>query len=279
MLRELITISFAGAALLGCADILGIQERKPLPNENRGGSAGAVAVGGSAPTGGGGASQGGAGGGGAQPTVVLELSWGEATGADYAAVTADTGIHEPDNQAALNYGLSPDLVADSEAGVAATPLLRFDLSALPPETEVLLAELRIHTDDCVPCGQQIPSTFGVHEVLEAWDEGGENGAPGAANWNERLLGQPWTAAGARAGSTAGEPFGTFMATEANTAYVVGLFPSVIEAWIASPADNFGMAILNAGTDGVAFCSSNHGTATCRPLLMLTVEVPASFQPP
>jgi hypothetical protein len=200
----------------------------------------------------------------ADARVPMVLSFGERDGADIAGVTSDTFIGS--DAPTLNHGTANDLQVESTPVEVA--LLRFDVSALPPGTVVISAELHLFTSLNDPLQE---GSVQVYAMLEAWDEGAQSAAPGQANFDDRALATPWSAAGAAPPSRDGTVLADFAPSVGDVPYSVSLPPALVDAW-RDPSQNFGIAMAteNAGGAGVTFRSSQAGASTKRPLLVVTV---------
>lgn len=163
----------------------------------------------------------------------------------------------------FNYGARDRMCADTTTDDRRI-LIRIDVSALPAGAEVVKADLHIWTGTSTnDLSNQIDS---IYRVLEAWDEGNQDGVAGAASWNERKAGSPWTVAGAGVGSRDEVVVGSFTPAALDTEYVVPLEPDLIRGWVADPASNFGIVIVAAGSDGACFDSTENATAGKHPTL-------------
>jgi hypothetical protein len=230
-----------------------------------GGAGGMAAMGGM----GGFASIGGMGGmiegGGGAGAGMTTLSFGERPGADVTNVTSDNHLVKLDPT--LNYGAAPSGWIDDSLGEERVTLLRFDLSAIPTTSQVQSAALSVFTHDNVQSSS--PGVFALHELLESWDEGVQNGAAGTSNWNQRAVGVPWTAAGAGVGSRGITVLASIMPAQIATEYPVALPLALVQGWVTNPAINHGVVFVTAAQDGAALAMSEHATPTRRPLLTIT----------
>jgi hypothetical protein len=140
-------------------------------------------------------------------------------------------------------------------------LLRFDVAtALPRGATVQAAFLRL-TVTREPLGA-VPSTFALHRVLQAWNEGeGQGPAPGGApagpgelTWNDRARGSAlWSEPGGSLGAD-------FVAQAAGREAIAGpgvyefefgaLGVSEIQGWLAAPETNHGW-MLRSEAEGTA----------------------------
>jgi hypothetical protein len=188
-------------------------------------------------------------------------------------VTADTEI-DSDNPNG-NYGGDIRFYCGRHANPIAiwVGLLRFDLSAIPAGATVLSASLEVWTGDDAfdPVDH---ATVQWHRVLESWTEGDgdKTGPAGVANYSQRVQGTAWATVGAGSpGSTDATIFAE-QATEANnTPYTFVLPPSLVQAWVTTPASNFGMAcFVSPGVDSdTDFKSKTSSFADRRPQLTVT----------
>jgi hypothetical protein len=71
------------------------------------------------------------------------------------------------------------------------------LSSIPANATVSNATLKLQATQIAGA-----LTIDAYEVLEIWIEGTDNGAPGAASWNNRMTATSWTTAGGTFNSTA-----------------------------------------------------------------------------
>lgn len=119
-----------------------------------------------------------------------------------------------------------------------TPLVRFDLTILPPGIDVKGAQLGFYTS-WGTTGAVVNTS--LHRVLVDWDVN-------QATWNERLTGQPWTSAGANGAGEDYDPAShgsqSFDSTGARYWYNA---TDLVRGWIERPADNHG--VLLRGVDG------------------------------
>ena len=144
----------------------------------------------------------------------------------------------------------------ADGDVQRTALFRFDLSAIPVTSVVTGAELVIWTD-FDPGGR---CTF--YPVLQAWDEA-------TATWNVRTTGTSWTAPGAAPPSRGTVAIGTVNPGTADTEYRITLDTATVAGWVASPATNFGVAIITTDANGTRFSTREKSTVALRPVLRVT----------
>jgi hypothetical protein len=143
-------------------------------------------------------------------------------------------------------------------------LIRFDVSAIPAGAEIGEAAIELVTGGDAPSG----TTITAYRVLEEWSEGTQGWGVGVANWNERLGGIPWTAAGVGVGSRESSPIGSFTATAPMTPHRLTLDPGLVAGWVDDPASNHGIALLSA-TQYVEILSREYDVASDRPRLVVT----------
>jgi hypothetical protein len=152
-------------------------------------------------------------------------------------------------------------------------LFRFDLTALPVDTVVESATLQLFTSACSGCDAE-PGTFvEVYRLLEDWVEGTSISAPGVANYTYRTATDLWTTPAAGPGSRDTVSLASFSPQMLDTEYTIPLPVNVVRAWVADPANNFGLELAIEGQlgDGVAFNSSENEFPEKRPLLVLTLQ--------
>lgn len=135
----------------------------------------------------------------------------------------------------------------------ATALVRFDTSAIPTTAVVMTAEMTLYVDG------DPGSAVSIYQMLESWDEA-------TATSNQRSTGVAWLGAGATPPSRGATAIGTVTPANANVTYTFALATATAQAWIATPAANFGVAIATTNTDGPRFGAREKGTAAQRPSL-------------
>ena len=140
----------------------------------------------------------------------------------------------------------------------ATGLVQFDLAAIPTTAVVMTAEMMLYVDG--DSGAEVS----VYQMLESWDEA-------TATSNQRATGMAWLGAGATPPSRGATAISTFTPAMPNTTYTFALTTSVVQAWVAAPASNFGVAIATVNSDGPRFGAREKAAATQRPALRVTYQ--------
>jgi len=187
----------------------------------------------------------------AGPPVVITFGEGAA---DVQGVTADTWLSEDDPY--WTYGDSYRICVDNSPNEAG--LLRFDLSAIPTDALVLAAELEVVVHEELESGDAV-----AFALAEEWDED-------TATWEERVEGIPWTDTGAGVDSQAPGLVAIFTPSALDS-YTVDLDVNTVQAWVADPQSNFGIAWFSTSPDGHGFdfYSSDETLSSLRPLLRVT----------
>jgi hypothetical protein len=112
-------------------------------------------------------------------------------------------------------------------------LLWFDLAGVPAGLTVDKATLRLATrDDADEAG----GTVLVYRVLEAWTEA-------EVTWMARTAGALWTTPGAGTPSREATKLAELQPNKEFASFDVTLPPSLVEAWLADPAKNHGLALV------------------------------------
>ena len=128
-----------------------------------------------------------------------------------------------------NYGSGDHFSVDlNESG-----LLWFDLTAIGTNKTVLSAKLVITVADAADEGG---GTVLIHRLREAWIES-------EATWSVRATNQAWSVNGARPPSSDAAPVAMFSPAAVTTAYDVTLPTSLVQAWVADPATNYGLVFV------------------------------------
>ena len=163
-------------------------------------------------------------------------------------------------------------------------LLRFDLaSSLPPDTEIVFAELSLYQSKSAPGSP--PAVMGLHRVLQSWGEGESNavgpegqGNPaeaGDATWHHsHYPDELWEAEGgnyqeaASAVATVGQELRRYVWT-CNESLLEDL-----RTWRDNPELNFGWILVGgeaAGFSAHRFSSRENSTQENRPILTITYK--------
>jgi hypothetical protein len=196
------------------------------------------------------------------PNNAVTATFGNGSLAMHRNTTADTYLNSVVGTTSFNYG-GDDVVRvrmGEEHG-----LLRFDLTVIPATATVVSAELQLVVDDF-----DAPTTLRIHRVLESWTEGALLAIPGACNWIQRDSASNWSDDGAAPPASSGPELTSF-AVPALGDYKVALPASLVQAWVATPANNHGVLFRNDSRDRAGFVSSE-GNDPDRPLLSV-VYVP------
>jgi hypothetical protein len=174
----------------------------------------------------------------------------------------DTRLHGGERH--LNFGATGELVCN---GNPDTPvLIGWNLSAIPSSATVDSAVMRLSTGDNALQGE----SASVFALLEDWNEGNQNGAAGAASYDQRKPGTSWLSAGARPPSRTTSPVVVFAPTQANQTFQVNLPTALVQTWVDLPAGNFGVVITCPFSNDVAFHSRS--VAGKQPVLVVTYHL-------
>jgi hypothetical protein len=200
----------------------------------------------------------------------VTVTFGERATSMVQSVTADTEI-DSDNPNG-NYGGDGRFYCGRHSNPTTiwVGLLRFDVSAIPPGATVQSASLELWTGtDALDQG-----TVQWHRVLESWTEGSGDGSgpAGVANYSQRVQGTAWATTGAASPGSSDATIVSELATHLNdTPYTFQLPASLVQAWVTSPASNFGMAaFVSQGVDSdTDFRSHEFSQADHRPELTVT----------
>lgn len=156
-----------------------------------------------------------------------------------------------------NYGTAATLIVDRSGGDQGDqrPLLEFDLSSIPVGAAITHAELRLQASQ-----NNGAFNVNVYQMLEAWEEGTENGNPDAANWDDRSNSSGtsnWTNTGGTFDGTSVASLNSgLLGTHAWD--ITGL----AQSWFASPSTNHGL--LLGSTDGGSTTISYHSRESSSP---------------
>jgi hypothetical protein len=177
--------------------------------------------------------------------------------------TRDTWLQQtaPDTNNGADDALSLDVRGtDTNPNTAEWPLVRWDVSAVPPGSTVQDATITLVVNNTSP------GTFDLYASLRPWVEN-------QATWNAFATGQPWQTPGGTGASDRGATLvGTFnpAANGATTITLNAAGRDLIESWINSPAENYGLMFSNGTVfNGAEFRSREFATVGSRPKLTLS----------
>jgi hypothetical protein len=164
---------------------------------------------------------------------------------------------------AQNFGREGLLEVRSEGHV--TPLLRFDLGAIPPGATVLDARLTVFA----VAGGWYEQDISAYQVLREW-------AISEITWREAKRGVSWAEAGCKAvdQDRAGVPSNTVLAiTGTSCEFDV---TDMAQRWVSAPASNAGLLLQGSAGAGIAvqhnLASSEYWHMALRPKLEVTYWV-------
>jgi hypothetical protein len=163
---------------------------------------------------------------------------------------ADTTLFEtaPDN----NLGAGSLAAGATRGGLRSRALLRFDLTGIPANAVVNLAELRLNVVRS-PSGS-VSSVFDLRRVLRAWGEGtgsGNNGRQarsGESSWHARLAPDTlWDTPGGMTGTDFSATVSASQEIGGDAAAVFASAPELVgdvQAWVVNSATNFGWILVS-----------------------------------
>ena len=195
-----------------------------------------------------------------------------------ASVTEDTVIASG-SYLFLNYGGSTNMFAAGRglSGVVTRALIRWDLSAIPPGSTIVSAQMSLYSN--YSYGGSI--VIDTHRVLKPWVEGTLNGQqrqldnPDSACGTEYGYGVPWDEAGA---SGAGDRETTVIssASGSGTGWYAWDIREAVQKWVDGDWDNDGL-ILKARSESTLnlkyFVPSENQQAALRPQLVIDYVQP------
>jgi hypothetical protein len=195
------------------------------------------------------------------PAGSTVTTFGETPTANVKNVTSDTYITSEIPQNAYNYGAWPSV---SVEGSQKKALVRFDVSSLPPGTQLVAARLHFRATYL-----ESSTTVAIAPILEQWTEGTQSGVAGVANNTQRTATQNWTTLGAGSPGSSGAMLASVQVTAVGT-IGVDLPVATVQGWIDAPGSNFGVVLSATGGGGdLRVSSSNASTASECPELVLT----------
>ncbi|MDB5905880.1 MAG: repeat-containing protein, partial [Betaproteobacteria bacterium] len=159
----------------------------------------------------------------------------------------------------LNFGTATTLVVNPNNNHGDNALLQFDLSSLAAGSVINSAVLRMQATLV-----ENDMNVDVHALTQAWSEGAVNGAAGAASWNERIAGTPWTTAGGTYDATRAARFDAD-ATGQHTWDLTAL----VQSWLDGTRANNGIVLIGSGTTTNSHVVYASGEGATAPVLVLT----------
>lgn len=164
-------------------------------------------------------------------------------------------------------------------------LLRFDLSALPPGSEILHAELTLHQSKAAPGSP--PALMGLHRVLWPWGEGssdavgaeGQGTFPGVgdATWHHSIYDiLEWSSPGGDFAPAASSSVTVGQAEQPYTWPCTSALLDDLRTWHEDIGTNFGWIVIGGEATGQSahrFDSRQHPDPAQRPRLRITYRPP------
>jgi hypothetical protein len=203
-------------------------------------------------------------------TTTLQLSG--------ASVTEDTTIASG-SYALLNYGGSTSMfgAGKGSSGAIARALIRWDLSAIPPGSRIVSAQMSLYSN--YSYGGSI--TINAHRLLKSWVEGTLNGQqhqldnPDSACWIDYGYGVPWYAPGAN--STADRDAAVISsAGGSGVGWYTWDVKDAVQKWVDGEWDNDGL-LLKAQNESSSslryFVPSENPNQTLKPALVIEYGQP------
>ena len=150
------------------------------------------------------------------------------------------------------------------------PLLRFDLTLIPPTANIVTATLRLYL--VAPPAHDLRAF--VHGMLRPWDEA-------TATWEAPGAGPPWAVPGAQgAGSDHMAWASDSQFVELGDRWYDFDVTELVRGWVANPATNYGLILL-AGSGlsqanvEAGFASREHASHALRPMLSVRYWIATS----
>jgi len=161
-----------------------------------------------------------------------------------------------------NRGADDTLGADGDdKGMDIFALFRWDVSAIPPGSRVLSAEVVLYVT-----GTTGGDAYRLYEMRRPWSES-------EATWKTASAGHGWQGAGARGGADRGAvPLGSIVAPERGerTILLNDAGVAAVQSWVNAPAANFGVIIAESSKrNGLDFSSRESSHPDRRPKLTVT----------
>jgi hypothetical protein len=134
----------------------------------------------------------------------------------------------------LNFGDGDHVSVDDQDFA----VMRFELSSISTAATIVSAQLTVRTFDTAGTDG---GTIFVHRLRESWEES-------TVTWDMRNATQAWSTAGALPPSSDGASVATLSPAAINTDYTVDLPIAMVQEWVSSPSENFGVLFVVGTTD-------------------------------
>jgi hypothetical protein len=180
--------------------------------------------------------------------LTLQQGLGGYTGAADASISSETPEANVQGDLIVR---APDLTS---------PLVRFDVSFLPPGVEIISATLKLYTVS----GGGSPITATLYQVLRPW-------GVSSVTWNMAGAGAPWAAPGCNGLGVdrSASPAAELALGQMDTWYHFAI-ADLVQAWVDDPESNYGVIIkgASAAPKTYRFASSEHWSLPWRPALAI-----------
>ncbi len=182
----------------------------------------------------------------------------------------DTFLVSEASQSANNFGVHTDLHLTS--GALDPVLFHVDLSSIPRNARVTSAVLFLEVSfNRVDAGTKIR----VFQVNESWTEGSGDHSAGIANQFQRHQDVVWSSDGAAPPSRGSTPAGNTMINtlvEVGNDLAIDVPVDLVQAWVADPSSNNGLALIVSATDFYCEVASSEATEELdRPILQVEIQ--------
>jgi len=155
----------------------------------------------------------------------------------------------------------------------ASILTRFDLTSIPPGSQVLQATYYV-----LALSSSNPAGLAAitHGLLRPW-------SMSEATWNQALTGVAWGQAGASLAGVdrSAVPRDSIVMTKVNNWYSLDL-TTIAQQWVNAPQSNYGLILRAPGTTNAVqynLASSRHANLEARPFLVVEYLLPGTPTPP
>jgi gliding motility-associated-like protein len=200
------------------------------------------------------------------------------------STTTNTQTFEPvansyiqSSNATTNFGNRTTVSINGDFASEMRPLFKFDLSSIDTRSTVISANISLTTAvDFTPDFLSTPFPTTIYSLTKAWVEG-------EVTWNKYTTASTWTGPGGDFTVAGGDPVipsafadNGVTVVPAGTIVVSPEIKTLIQPWIITPANNFGLIMLgdnNSGPFEVQFHSKTAATAGNRPKLNLQYSSP------
>jgi len=206
-----------------------------------------------------------------QESVTVWFQYGVSPSQDYTGVQETFLLGEAGSEWS-NCGVDAGMKVIS-TGIM-RPLIRFDLSSIPYWADVVEARLYLYANWYCERRCHDPFQVTVYKLIRPWEET-------EASWYMASSGDMWGLAGADDTSDRDLSAAGITTIQETNQWYNWEITSLVQDWVSTPEQNRGMILVGSGSSlniKRSFWTSEHGSTSQLPKLMVIYEVPPDVTP-